>query len=356
MKIQTLVFSALLLLPGFAAANVIPNDLSSDRAEIYFGDVATPILPTHQPTSIEQLFQQMAVQPSERAARDLVNLDPKLSTDVARRAVEAIYCAQDQGMDVDKVIVVDMNMEATNKRLWAFDIKNPSKPRLVINERVAHGGGSDRNKDGKADAFSNTPDSHMTSLGLYKISERYKGRNGWSRRLDGLFAKFNGKARDRAVVMHPSKYVSAERVGRSQGCPAVSQTTMNALEDAGLKNAVLWIDGPDKTLAQEVADCAKKRQAQLASVRRKEAFAMHLKERPVLAYATQIHSQAHDRLATLTPAHEPVAMLSPGITGSLREPIEQATDCELTVPRTARLTVRYCSTTIETMAIGHTLI
>lgn len=299
MFIRALILTILSGFPSLAPAN---QPTASGSTALSFAS---------EDPSVIELFKAIE-EPSQAAARSLVALDNTLNPDVARRAVQAIYCAQDQGMDVDKVIVVDMNIQAAKKRLWAFDIKNPSQPRLVINERVAHGSGSDPNSVGKAEKFSNTENSHMTSLGLYKIAERYQGKNGWSRRLDGLFARFNGRARERAVVMHPSTYVTDNWVGRSQGCPAVSQKTMDLLEKAGLKNAVLWIDGPDKTLAKEVADCSKKRQAVQHAAK---------------AIATQ--NQGFDFIASVGPDHNSSATtLFP-----VPLDVERVFGCALTVPR-----------------------
>jgi hypothetical protein len=67
---------------------------------------------------------------------------------------------------------------------------------------------------------------------------------------------WNDKARERAVVIHSSNYVRPGAVGRSQGCPAVSQETLDALEKAGLGNALLWIDGHDQNLAKAVEHCS----------------------------------------------------------------------------------------------------
>lgn len=211
-------------------------------------------------------------------ADDLVKAAPNITLGVAERALDAVQCTLDAGNSIDKLIVVDMSLGAKSRRLWAFDLKDPSKPKMILNDRVAHGAGSDRNADGIADQFSNTPNSHMTSLGLYKISERYRGKNGMSRRLDGLLARWNSNARNRAVVMHPSSYVNEGRVGRSQGCPAVNQKTMDALEAAGLSNAVLWIDGNNQDLAREVADCAAKKRMKLEIEREKL-------ELPVMPYS-----------------------------------------------------------------------
>ncbi len=220
----------------------------------------------------------VTVEPLAGSSTPLLSVASNLSAEVAQRALAAMTCAQEGGATIDKLIVVDMSRPAREKRLWAFDLKDPGQARLILNDRVAHGSGSDPFGRGRAERFGNTLGSNMTSLGLYRIAERYQGKNGWSRKLDGLFAMFNGKARERAVVLHPSTYVGPGHVGRSQGCPAVAQATMDALENAGLQNAVLWIDGPDKQLEQAVADCAAKRQQKLMAQRALQtasAFTFH---------------------------------------------------------------------------------
>ena len=69
----------------------------------------------------------------------------------------------------------------------------------------------------------------MSSLGLYKTSITYKGKHGYSMRLDGLEKGLNDKARERAIVVHGANYVSHSyikkngRIGRSFGCPALPQ-------------------------------------------------------------------------------------------------------------------------------------
>lgn len=351
--IRQILFTLIAFLPVIASANQVPSEITHGRhgfnpavsispAVSSFG-VGGVVLPKARPDIVD-LF---VAAPADTPALSLVALDHKLDLAVANRAIEAMYCAQDQGMVVDKLIVVDMSEKAIEKRLWAFDIKEPGKPRLVINSRVAHGSGSDPNRDGKAERFSNTQNSHMTSLGLYKIAERYQGKHGWSRRLDGLFSRFNGKARDRAVVLHPSNYVNAQRVGNSQGCPAVNQATMDALETAGLKNAVLWIDGPDKSLEKEVASCAEKRKA--------KAIALAAKARMELFAAVMHQQQGMDYAAVLTLETSRIQW-----NGSLQiapppipEPKGMEKACELTVPRTPR---SECFGPIDTMAFSHRLV
>lgn len=263
MNLRSLLLASTLLMPALTHANALP------ASQPYDGKT----LAGQEWTIADDMASLLTVpdDPSGANAQALTEIAPNLDKGAAERAVEAALCAQEDGLRVEKLIVVDMSAPATSKRLWAFDVKDLSRPRLVLNDRVAHGSGSDPDADGKAQRFSNVPNSHMTSLGLYQISERYRGKHGWSRRLDGLFARFNDKARERAVVLHPSNYVKPERVGRSQGCPAVSPETMQALEKAGLSNAVLWIDGPDKALEKAVADCSKKRREALVAQKAAEA-------------------------------------------------------------------------------------
>lgn len=117
-----------------------------------------------------------------------------------------------------------------------FDVSSISgKPRLhlihiptgtVESYLVAHGRGSDSNHDGYAEKFSNTPHSNATSLGFYMTDVTYTGGNGYSLKLKGLEST-NSNAYARAIVIHGAPYVDAKmaaslnKVGRSQGCPAV---------------------------------------------------------------------------------------------------------------------------------------
>lgn len=139
------------------------------------------------------------------------------------------------------------NHPTSNPRYWAvFKIKEHSKyRRMHIFDRIrkevqsvhaVHGTGSDPNHDGWATEFSNTPNSHKSSLGLYRTLNVYFGRNGRSLRLEGLEAT-NSNARKRAIVFHGVPYAGDEwvrqhgRCGRSFGCPAVEHAVAQNLID-----------------------------------------------------------------------------------------------------------------------------
>lgn len=164
---------------------------------------------------------------------------PSLPIDVAERAATALTCASALPR---VVLIADLSQPSSAARLWAFDLSGDS-PRLVLRDWVSHGVGSDQDRDGVAETFSNVMESHQSSLGLYRIAEGYDGSRGASFRLDGLTPGFNDRARERAVVLHPSEHVSLGWAGRSQGCPSVRQEVLDRLARLSLSGSLLWVDG-----------------------------------------------------------------------------------------------------------------
>lgn len=147
---------------------------------------------------------------------------PELSIPAADRAQAALICARDSGAVVDRYLVFDASKPASQKRLYLIDVSGAS-PKLVFSDWVAHGSGSDPDGDGIATKFSNVEGSHMTSLALFKVSERYEGQAMDPRyRLDGLTPGFNTLARERAVVIHQAGgYVTSNgHVGALSGLPS----------------------------------------------------------------------------------------------------------------------------------------
>lgn len=173
-----------------------------------------------------------------------------LPPNLAERASQVYECARAAGKSFATFLVADMHAPANEKRLYIFDASNPREPTLIATDYVSHGAGSDRNRDGVADAFGNLPNSNRTSLGLYRIAERYFGKYGTSFRLDGLSPGWNDAARERAVVLHPAPYVRPGFAGRSLGCPAVRDEVLKQLDQRKVANdALLWIDGPGLELS-----------------------------------------------------------------------------------------------------------
>jgi L,D-transpeptidase catalytic domain len=138
--------------------------------------------------------------------------------------------------------------ERLGTRLWRKDLVGiadfalpSSQPRFhfasleagtVRSFYVAHGRGSDQEHDGWLKSFSNVSGSEATSRGGYLTCEWYSGKYGTSIRLVGLDAD-NSAALDRAIVVHPAKYVDPSmvarwgRIGRSEGCFAMAPGEFN---------------------------------------------------------------------------------------------------------------------------------
>jgi hypothetical protein len=163
-------------------------------------------------------------------------------------ALGAASCAVQSGAvsDPSTLTVIDYSKPSVEKRLWVFDLQSRA---LLYEELVAHGKGSGERF---ATAFSNNPESHQSSLGLFETTDTYSGKNGYSLRLKGLDAGFNDKALERAIVMHGAPYVSESvakslgRLGRSWGCPAVRQGVAREIIDRVRGNGLLFAYYPDQ--------------------------------------------------------------------------------------------------------------
>lgn len=126
-------------------------------------------------------------------------------------------------------VLIDMKIPSNHYRFFLIDLKKDS---IVQKGLVAHGSGSETSKPDSL-IFSNTPNSYMTSLGIYKFGVSYNGSFGKSYRLHGL-DKTNSKAFDRAVVFHSYSYVPTEEqdspIMNSLGCPMVSPEFFNVID------------------------------------------------------------------------------------------------------------------------------
>jgi hypothetical protein len=160
--------------------------------------------------------------PAAGLSDSLARVAPGLDRQVLQHAVAAMQCAINHGADpARRLAVIDYSLPSTAKRLWIFDLE---RKRLVLHDLVAHGRQSGENH---ARRFSNVVDSYQSSLGLFRTAESYRGKHGYSLRMDGLEPGVNDRARERAIVIHGAAYVDPRlastqgRIGRSLGCPAV---------------------------------------------------------------------------------------------------------------------------------------
>lgn len=152
------------------------------------------------------------------------------------------------------ITVVDFSKPSHEKRMWIIDLLNKQ---LLLNTWVAHGQGSG---DDMANRFSNTNESHQSSLGFYLADDVYVGKHGRSLRLDGLDEGFNSRARDRGIVVHAADYVGQSaidqmgRLGRSFGCPAVSPEVIGQVISAIKGKTVFFINGNNPSYSSKYLD------------------------------------------------------------------------------------------------------
>ena len=171
-----------------------------------------------------------------------------IDSNVFGLALGAANCAIRSGTVANPptLTVIDYSKPSTEKRLWVFDLRSHE---MVYEELVAHGQGSGGNVP---TLFSNDPETHRTSLGLFVTADTYVGKNGYSLRLDGLDRGFNDRARERAIVMHGAPYVSAEfahaqgRLGRSWGCPALEADIARDVIDRVKGGGLIFAYYPDQ--------------------------------------------------------------------------------------------------------------
>jgi hypothetical protein len=179
-----------------------------------------------------------------------------LSRDVFYKAYTGYLNLKDAGkLDQDHPIIsiCDFSLSSSVKRLWVIDLKDS---RVLINSLVAHGQGTGEEFAMK---FSNTVNSHQSSLGFYVTEDTYMGDNGYSLKLNGMDAGYNDAAYDRAIVMHGADYVcdsyirDNKRLGRSWGCPAVPAATAKNIINTIKNKTCLYIYYPNKSyLAKSV--------------------------------------------------------------------------------------------------------
>ena len=153
--------------------------------------------------------------------------------------------SQASGAAQNILAIADFSEPSHAQRFYVIDL---SARRLLYHTFVAHGRASG---DDITTAFSNRPESYMSSLGFYTTAGTYQGSHGLSLSLHGLEAGINDQAEARRIVMHGAPYVSAEfvrangRLGRSLGCPALPTDQAEAIIKTLEPGAVLFAYYPD---------------------------------------------------------------------------------------------------------------
>ena len=224
---------------GSSATVSVPMGAETAEAQAA-GVVARPLAATRSAAVIERSAFDADTWDDDRIG--------SVDEDVFEMALKAASCAIKSGAvgSPKTLTVIDYSKPSTANRLWVYDLR---KRELLYEELVAHGQGSGANF---ATTFSNQPDTHRTSIGLFVTDDTYVGRNGYSLRLNGLDRGFNDRARERAIVMHGAPYVSSEfvkaqgRLGRSHGCPALREAVARNVIDTVKGGSLVFSYYPDK--------------------------------------------------------------------------------------------------------------
>lgn len=146
---------------------------------------------------------------------------------------------------------VDYGLPSTEPRGYVFDMET-----LKIVDgpfTVAHGRGSTSSHYGVPTRFSNASRSAATSLGLYLTKSLYdftghsggRAYNSVGLRLQGESGKFNDNAFARGVVAHGAPYVTPDKAGRSEGCPAMEPDRAERLLPKLADGAMVFLFAPD---------------------------------------------------------------------------------------------------------------
>jgi hypothetical protein len=159
-----------------------------------------------------------------------------------KAAAGYVYAQKKKGGELNTSVmaVVDFTRASNHKRLYVVDLQNGD---LIGQYYVAHGSGSGGRY---ATHFSNRPNSHESSLGVYTVGVRYTGKHGPSRHMNGLEPGINNKAAPRDIELHSANYVLPSfihryrQAGRTWGCFGINPNKSSAILKELPTNTVLF--------------------------------------------------------------------------------------------------------------------
>jgi L,D-transpeptidase catalytic domain len=166
-----------------------------------------------------------------------------VSDRAAEKAAAGYVWAQtkkDGHLNTSTMAVVDFSKSSDTKRLTIVDLNKGS---LIGEYYVAHGSGSGLRY---ATSFSNTPDSHKSSLGVFTVGQEYYGEHGLSRHMVGLEPGINDNAARRDIELHRASYVSQSfiktygRAGGTWGCFGINPENADTIIKQLPTNTVLF--------------------------------------------------------------------------------------------------------------------
>ncbi len=188
--------------------------------------VATLHLPPPPPVPVTPVQAPVAVAATTPVA------PPGIRTALFDRARAALERHGSAIRKHDRIALADFSRSSSSPRFHLVNMHDGTVTSLL----VAHGSGSDPSHTGWLQRFSNEVNSEASCEGAFLTSDYYVGKHGRSQRLIGLDAT-NNNALDRAIVVHGAWYSNEDmlakhgKLGRSQGCFAVGETTLATVFD-----------------------------------------------------------------------------------------------------------------------------
>ncbi len=199
-----------------------------------------------QPVIVHKIWKIQQIENSIKQ-QQFINASAQINPTVYRLAIKAYdYATRHHDISRGNIItIIDYSLPSSQKRLWVINIINHT---ILFHTLVAHGKKSGNNF---AEYFSNKPGSLESSIGVFETGNAYYGRHGYSLRLYGLENGINNNAYQRSIVMHKAWYVSKDmihrlgRLGRSWGCPAVSQKVSKPIIQTIRNGSLVFVYYPD---------------------------------------------------------------------------------------------------------------
>ncbi|MBO6201056.1 MAG: murein L,D-transpeptidase catalytic domain family protein [Chryseobacterium sp.] len=167
-----------------------------------------------------------------------------------QKATEALDYCKANNFNTNFCVLIDMSLHSGVKRFFVYDFKKDEVSKQYL---VGHGcGTSSWSEDDTKEnpSFSNEDNSHLSSLGKYKIGDR--GYSNWGVHVKYLMhglEETNNNAIKRIIVFHSWNMMSDDEVypkgsPEGWGCPTVSNNAFKET-DPLLKNSkkpvLMWI-------------------------------------------------------------------------------------------------------------------
>jgi hypothetical protein len=228
--------------PGLLSGSGTTTKVYADETIISSTVVANPKIASNAPAPVSANCTSISIYQQLHLKRY------GLSKSAFNYALKGYQHLQEQGSIVKKNLlsICDFSQSSRRKRFYIIDL---SQQKVLVNTYVAHG----RNSGAEyATSFSNSEESHKSSLGFYITKNTYWGDHGLSLRIAGVEDGFNDKAYERNIVIHGSEYVGAGFIknnpfnGRSFGCPALPAYQTPLVINTIKEGTCLFIYHPSK--------------------------------------------------------------------------------------------------------------